>query len=355
MKRIFALMLGVVLACVVGTLKSEACTRVVYTGDTTAVEGNGPQPLRIVGRSLDWSTPIPTNLFVYPRGMAKVSNDKGKVIKWVSKYGAVYAVGYNAGVTEGMNEKGLAINGLFCRSTIYNTPEVEKADIPSMSLSVIVAWMLDNCATTQEVVDMLESTTFKIVGATFDGGTVSTLHWGITDAEGNTAIMEYQKGHLNIYNTEVPVLTNDPAWPEMLAINDYWKSVGGANFLPGGVRSQDRFARGYFFETNVERTNDLNTGLAVARSIINDCSVPYKYSLGDKNLSQTQWRSFSNLRDKQYYFENVTDLGIYYVDLMECNLNPGAPVLYFDTQDARNAIGNITGQMVESKPFTPMY
>lgn len=350
-----SIMLGAVVALTAGTLKSEACTRVVYTGDTTAVEGAAPQTLRIVGRSLDWSTPIPTNLFVYPRGMAKVSNDKGKVIKWVSKYGAVYAVGYNAGVTEGMNEKGLAVNGLFCRSTIYNTPEAEKADIPQMSLAVIVEWMLDNCATTQEVVDMVRSTEFKIVGATFDGGTVSTLHWGVTDAEGNTAILEFQKGILNIYETDVPVLTNDPAWPDMLAINKYWEGIGGANFLPGGVRSQDRFARGFFFENSVDRTNDLKTGLGIARSIINNCSVPFKYSLGDKNLSQTQWRSFSNLRDKQYYFENVTDMGLYYVDLMECNLNPGASVLYFDTQNAGNAIGNITGQMVKSKPFTPMY
>lgn len=355
MKRIFALMLGVVVACVAGTFKSEACTRVVYTGDTAAVEGSGAQALRIVGRSLDWSTPIPTNLYVYPRGMAKVSNNKGKVIEWTSKYGAVYAVGYNAGITEGMNEKGLAVNGLFCRGTIYNSPEAEEADLPQMSLSVIAAWMLDNCATTREVVDMLKSTEFKIVGSTFDGGTVSTLHWGITDAEGNTAILEFQKGEMLIYETEVPVLTNDPAWPDMLAINHYWEGIGGGNFLPGSVKSPDRFARGYFFENSVERTNDLVQGLAVARSIINNCSVPYKYSLGDKNLSQTQWRSFCNLRDKQYYFEQVTDLGIYYVDLMECNLAPGASVLYFDTENARNAIGNITGQMVESKPFTPMY
>jgi len=355
MKRIFVLMLGVVVACLAGTLESEACTRVVYTGDTTAVGGSGARTLRIVGRSLDWSTPIPTNLYVYPRGMAKVSNDKGKVIEWTSKYGAVYAVGYNAGVTEGMNEMGLSVNGLFCRGTVYNTPDVEKSDLPQMSLSVIAAWMLDNCATTREVVDMLKSTEFKVVGATFDGGTVSTLHWGITDADGNTAILEFQKGEMKIHETDVSVLTNDPAWPDMLAINHYWEGVGGANFLPGSVKSPDRFARGYFFESSVERTNDLSTGLAVIRSIINNCSVPYKYSLGDKNLSQTQWRSFSNLRDRQYYFDLVTDLGLYYVDLMECNLTPGAPVLYFDTENAHNAIGNITGQMVESKPFTPMY
>ncbi|MDE6429863.1 MAG: hypothetical protein K2K65_01660 [Duncaniella sp.] len=41
---------------------AEGCSRVLYVGNDS---------LRIVGRSLDWKTPIPTNLYVYPRGMHK--------------------------------------------------------------------------------------------------------------------------------------------------------------------------------------------------------------------------------------------------------------------------------------------
>lgn len=36
----------------------DACTRVVY---------HGADSLFVVARSLDWKTPIPTNLYVYPR------------------------------------------------------------------------------------------------------------------------------------------------------------------------------------------------------------------------------------------------------------------------------------------------
>lgn len=338
------------LAAICSAQDADACSRVVYKGDTTATDS----VLYIVGRSLDWSTPIPTNLFVYPRGVHKVSNDKAPNFEWTSKYGAVYAVGYNAGVTEGMNEKGLTVNGLFCRSTIYNTAADEGK--PFVSLAVIVEWLLDNYATTAEVVDAVKGHDYMITGATFDGGTVSTLHWGVTDAQGITAILEFQEGKLDIYyDTDCPVLTNDPPFPQMLAINDYWKSVGGENFLPGGVRSSDRFVRGYYFDSSVEHTNDAFTGLAIIRSILNDVSVPFKYVRGDKDLSQTQWRSFSNIRDKKYYFENVSDLGCYYVDLNECDLSEGAPVLYFDTQTATDVAGDITYKMVISKPFTPMY
>ena len=59
---------------------ARACTRVVYTGDSS---------LYVVGRSLDWKTPIPTNVYVYPSGMAKIGSDRPGAIEWVSKYGAV--------------------------------------------------------------------------------------------------------------------------------------------------------------------------------------------------------------------------------------------------------------------------
>ena len=62
---------------------SDACSRVLYLGDDN---------LFVVGRSLDWKTPIPTNIYVYPRGMAKQSSNLPGAISWVSQYGAVYAV-----------------------------------------------------------------------------------------------------------------------------------------------------------------------------------------------------------------------------------------------------------------------
>ena len=64
--------------------------------------------------------------------------------------------------------------------------------------------------------------------------------------------MEYVDGKLNLYKgRELQVLTNDPPYPQMEAINKYWQAVGGANMLPGTVRSSDRFARADFFIKHV--------------------------------------------------------------------------------------------------------
>lgn len=331
---------------------TDACSRILYVGDTTA---RADSVLRVVGRSLDWKTPIPTNLYVYPRGMAKVGNNLPGAVKWTSKYGAVYAVGYDGGVTEGMNEKGLVINGLFCKGAVYE--DSETSGRPPMSLAVFVAWLLDMNATTPEVVNVLKEHDFSISGSTFDGGTASTLHWGITDAEGRCAILEFDHGKLRIYEGEdMPAMTNDPEFPQMTAINAYWLKVGGVNMLPGTVKSPDRYVRGYYFQEHVEKTNDAALGLAITRSIMYNVSVPYKYTIEtEPNVSSTQWRSYANLRDKLYYFDYATNLGIFYIDLKKCDLRPGASVMKLDTSKRADFAGDATPLLKKHAPFTPMY
>ena len=117
MKKLFYRLLSRLFYCSVAAVSvasvapsASACSLVDYSGTDS---------LHIVGRSLDWKTPIPTNLYVYPRGIAKVGSDLPGAVSWTSRYGAVYAVGYDGGVTEGMNEKGLVVNGLLCKGTIY--------------------------------------------------------------------------------------------------------------------------------------------------------------------------------------------------------------------------------------------
>ena len=354
MKRFLSVLFFLGFMSFFGSLKADACSRILYVGPDSS-EVPAQNVLRIVGRSLDWRTPIPTNLYVYPRGMKKKGNVQANSIEWTSKYGAVYAVGYDGGVTEGMNEKGLVINGLFCKGTVYDNPST--SDRPPMSLAVFVAWLLDMNATTPEVVSVLKEHNFNISGATFDGGTVSALHWGITDAEGRSAILEFDNGEVKVYEgQDMLAMTNDPAFPSMTAINQYWEKIGGTHMLPGTVSSPDRFVRGSFFAKHVEKTNDADLGLSILRTIMFNVSVPYTYLIeGEPNVSSTQWRSFANIRDRRYYFDIVTNPGIFYVDLKRCDLRPGAPVLRLDTSKSRDYVGDVTDKLMPHEPFKPMY
>lgn len=323
-----------------------ACSRVLY---------EGLDSLYIVARSLDWKTPIPTNIYVYPRGMNKVSSDQPNHVSWVSRYGSVYAVGYDGGITEGMNEKGLVVSGLFCKGTVYN--DEKTCSRPQMSLSVFTAWLLDQFATTDEVTEALKNWNFDIQGATFDGGTVSALHWGVTDASGKSAIFEFDHGTVHIYDMgDYQAMTNDPNWPQMTAIIDYWNKIGGKNMLPGTVTSPDRCVRANYFAHHVKKTSDPDLGVAIARSVIMPSCVPYTYEIeGQPELSSTQWRSYANVRDLRYYFDIVTNPAYFYVDLNKIDLRRGAPVLKLDTSKSSTFIGDVTSKLIKSAPFTPMY
>ena len=80
-----------------------------------------------------------------------------------------------------------------------------------------------------------------------NNGPESTLHLAITDETGNTAILEYLDGKLNIHEgKEYRVMTNSPRYEEQLA-NRYWEEIGGLVMLPGTNRASDRFVRASFY------------------------------------------------------------------------------------------------------------
>lgn len=348
MKSFKLLMAGVAAVAAAG-ITASPCSRVTYmSDDSTEV---------IVGRTLDWRTPIPTNLYVYPAGMAKKSMPEGPSYTWTSKYGSVLAVSYDGGVTEGMNEKGLVMNGLFCKTGKYRTELIAPEGTPVMSLSVLVSYFLDNFATVDEAYDWFSKNNFAISGKTFDGGTVSQLHWALTDEGGNTMVIEYDNGETKLYRgRNLVVLTNDPALPQMEAINDYWLSVGGTNMLPGGVRSTDRFVRGWFFIHHTPTTLKGNEAVAALSTVMANVSVPYGYNIqGEPNVSMTQWRSISDLKRKVYYFRFCDTLGNFWIDLSRISLTPGSPALKLDTSRNRAVYGCMNDRLVATAPFTPMW
>lgn len=345
MKKTLLSALGLLL----GVTAAYPCSRVVLRGDSTDIVQ--------VGRTLDWRTPIPTNIYVYPRGMHRQSYNTGSYFTWTSKYGSVLAVGYDGGVTEGQNEVGLVMNGLFCKVSRYKIAP-QGSDMPVMSLSVLVSYFLDNFATAQEAADWLSENEFGIAGETFDGGTASLLHFAITDRTGNTLILEYDNGELKTYmSKDYQVLTNDPTFPQMQAVNDYWKSVGGVNFLPGGVRSTDRFTRADYFVHHVPVDSITSEqGLTELSTIIDNVAVPFGYEVpGAPNLSSTQWRSIADLNRNRYYFKFADSPAPFYVDLNELLLTPGSPVLKLDTSNHSAYSGNANSHLKISKPFAPMW
>jgi choloylglycine hydrolase len=321
------------------------CSRIVYLGNDSIV---------MVGRTLDWRNPIPTNVYFYPNGLSKQSMPSGKRLEWVSKYKSVIAVGYDGGVTEGMNSAGLVANGLFCKESVYSSVAM-MPDAPLMSLAMFVSYFLDNFATVDEVDEWLKQNKFVISGKTFDGGTVSLLHWVFTDSTGMTLVLEYDAGILNTYKSEqFQVLTNDPQLPQMQAIEKYWAGVGGGNMLPGTVRSADRYVRASYFVSHVPKTDNEQQAFAELNSLINNVSVPFGYEVaGMPNLSSTQWRSIADIKQLKYYFAFAESKGYFWVDMNR--VLGDNDILKLDTSAYNELSGDVTDAMTISSGFTPMW
>ena len=324
------------------SIESDACTRVVY---------EGPEEMIATGRTMDWKEDLHTNLYIFPRGIERKGAESAATIHWTSKYGSVVAAGYDIGICDGINEKGLVANLLFLPESVYETENDERR---VLGLSIWTQYVLDNFATVEEAVKELSKDSFRIDAPDLPNGVKSRLHLAISDATGNNAIVEYLDGHVSIYEgKEYQVLTNSPAYNLQLAINDYWKQVGGLNMLPGTNRSSDRFARASFYINAVAQTPDPDIAIPTVFSVIRNVSVPFGISTPDSpHISSTRWRSVCDQKDLVYYFEKTVPMAVMHVNLKDIDFSKGSGERVLKLADGKNYEGNVTSEFVKSShPF----
>jgi penicillin V acylase-like amidase (Ntn superfamily) len=329
-------------ACAVG---AGACTRAVFLGTDGEV---------ITARSMDWSVDVQTNLWIFPRGMKRSGEAGQNSVQWTSKYGSVIATGYEVSTTDGMNEKGLVANLLWLVESEYPKPGGTK---PAMAISVWAQYVLDNYATVSEAVEALQSEPFEMVTAQVPGQErLATVHLAISDATGDSAIFEWINGREVIHHgREYQVMTNSPTFEQQLALDTYWKQIGGTVMLPGTNRSADRFARASFYINAIPKEEAPNVLVASVFSVIRNVSVPYGITTPDQpNISSTRWRTVSDQKRKIYYFESARTPNVFWVDLKKIDFSAEmGKVKRLDLGPDQTKVyaGDAVGDFKETKAF----
>lgn len=324
---------------------AEACTRFVY-------QGGGGQV--VTGRSMDWKEDIGTNLWVFPKGMARNGETGPNSIKWTSKYGSVIASGYDIATTDGLNEAGLVANVLWLVESEY--PEYD-GKTPGLAISAWAQFVLDRYATVAEAVEGLRAEPFTIVTAKVPGSDMlATVHLSLSDTSGDSAIIEYIGGKQVIHHgRQYQVMTNSPVFDQQLALNAYWKEIGGTVMLPGTNRAADRFARASFYVNAIPKTDNAVETIASAFSVIRNASVPFGISTPDQpNISSTRWRTVIDHKRGLYFFESVLTPNVFWVDLAKFDLSAATgKVMKLDLGPGQTTIysGVANGQFKETKPF----
>lgn len=342
LKTAFISTLSLVIAA--APIVAQACTRAVYLG---------PNGIVITARSMDWRSDVATNLWIFPRGMERSGEAGPNSVRWTSRYGSVIASGYDISTTDGLNEAGLDVNLLWLVESEY--PKFDQSK-PGLTIAAWAQYVLDNFATVSEAVAALQSEPFVIVTDSVPGEKrLATLHLSMSDASGDSAILEYIHGKLVIHHDrKYQVMTNSPVFDQQLALNAYWQQIGGTTMLPGTNRAADRFARASFYINAVPKFEDPDLALASAFSVIRNASVPFGITTPDEpNISSTRWRSVVDHKRKLYFFESALTPNTFWVDLKKIDFSPGAKVKKLDLgpNQTHTYAGDATAQFKDAPPF----
>lgn len=318
-----------------------ACTRAVYIGTQDTI---------ITVRSMDWMEDIGSNLWAFPRGMARDGGAGPNSIKWTSQYGSVVTSVYDAGTADGMNDQGLVANVLYLAESDYGKPDGQR---PLISIGAWAQYVLDQFATVDQAVTALSKEPFQIVAPKLPNGAGATGHLALSDATGDSAVFEYLGGKLVIHHgRQYQVMTNSPSFDQQLALNAYWEQIGGTTFLPGTNRAADRFARASFYVKALPQTADAHEAIAGGFSLIRSVSVPLGIKTpGQPNIASTLWRVAADHRNQVYYFDSATSPEVFWVPIKELELKQGAPVKKLTLVGGKVYGGDAAGKFEPAKPF----
>lgn len=325
------------------SINADACTRAVYLG---------PQNTVLTGRSMDWMNDVKSNIWVFAEGMQRDGAAGPNSMKWTAKYGSVITTFFDAATVDGMNEKGLVANVLYLVESEYPTPTPNDAR-KAMSIAVWAQYVLDNYATVDEAVKALSKEPFYVMQVMTPDGHPGRGHLSLSDPTGDSAIFEYINGKLVIHHgKQYQVMTNSPTFDQQLAINKYWKEIGGSTMLPGTSRPADRFVRASYYIGVTPQTADLTQSAAGIFAVMNNASVPFGVSeTGQPNVAATLWRTVSDQKNKLYYYNSTSSPNIFWLDFKELNFSAGQPVKKLSVSNGETYAGDAVKNLKDDKPF----
>jgi len=337
------LALGAIALPLAGAQLADACTRVLYETGTGTY---------ITGRNMDWNDlKMQTDFWVFPAGMARNGGVGPDSIAWTSKYGSVILSAYEVATSDGINEKGLAGNLLYLAESDYG--DAAARGKPTISVGAWLQYFLDNYATVAEAAEAMQADPFTVVSANAPNGRPASVHVALSDPSGDSAILEYLGGKLQIHHgPQYKVMTNSPPYDQQIAIDSYWELIGGKNFLPGTISAADRFVRASYNLESSPKFKDRRDAVASVFSQMRSVGVPLGMSDPDKpNISSTLWRSMIDQDAKPYYFDSVINPSVIWVDLDKVDLSEGPKPMTLKVGVPEMTGGEVSAQFKPAEPF----
>lgn len=331
---------------------SQACTSFLLSGNDGGF---------VYGRTLEFGLDIESKGIAIPRGYTYkatgIDGKSGSGLTWKTKYAAFGANGIGLPIlVDGLNEKGLAGGMLYAPNiSLYQDVPASESSQSIASYEMLV-FALTNFATVQEAKEGFKNVKVnRSEQAVFKG--VVPLHLTLHDVSGQSIVIEYIDGKLEVSDNPIGVLTNAPRFSWHLSqLNNFTglsanqpapitfrgatfnapSSGGGMTGLPGDMSSPSRFVRAFFMSLNAPQDKTTTQQVGTAFHFLNNFDIPPGlvslsggYGGASGGYEITYWSAVSDLKNKIFYIRTFLNPSIQSIEMSQLDLN-AKDIRYFD-------------------------
>jgi penicillin V acylase-like amidase (Ntn superfamily) len=248
---------------------------------------------------------------------------------------------------EGINDQGVSFSANWLTGT--DSPVVGKDAARILAASDFGAWVLGNFKSVEEVKQAMTNgqTEIWVPATKLDPKAPLPLHYAINDKTGNSIVVEFTDGKVNIYDNPVGVMTNGPFFPWHLTnLQNYTFSnvdkdtaqLGKFKFqtqdggialsaLPSAETSQGRFVKAAFYANYVRKAKTPDEAVTTLAHLMNNFDRPYDLTVdeaggtGDGVRAEgtssevTIWTTLQDLSRNLLYFRSIAAMNWAVIDM----------------------------------------
>lgn len=325
---------------------AQACTSIMVTdADGRAYHG----------RTMEYSSLLPTDMTYFPAGSKVVSSTPsgGVGLAFETKY-AILGMSFKVvpsakqvTFAEAINDQGISFTANWLTGT--DSPTVGQDEARILAANDLGAWVLGNFKTVAEVKAAMTNgqTEFWVPVTKLDPENSLPLHYAIHDKSGNSIVVEFTDGKVNIYDNPVGVMTNGPFFPWHLTnLQNYTFSNvdkdtaqlgklkiatqdGGIalSALPSAETSQGRFVKAAFYANYVRKAKTPDEAVVTLAHLMNNFDRPYDLTVdeaggtGDGVRAEgassevTVWTTVQDLSRNLFYFRSIEAMNWAVIDM----------------------------------------
>lgn len=138
-----------------------------------------------------------------------------------------------------------------------------------------------------------------------------------------------------------------------MALNAYWREIGGDVMLPGTIRASDRFVRASFYLDAIPADLTGTRAIASVFSVIRNASAPLGITTpGEPNVASTIWRTVHDQKNRILAFDSATSPTVFWVPLEKLDFTGGSPVKRLPLKDGETYSGDASGSLRPAEPFS---